>query len=150
LVKPENKLRVNPSGFLQDAIIGVLGGSITQQFIAGRYQLSNQRIYEGAAGRQTAVKDAAEGKIDAFASDGMLLVGEALRQGLTGSQYSLVPEQPLTCISYGMILPANDKEWQETVNNFIRNQSSTNLLEKVLGPNSPFLPMSIADQNKCI
>jgi polar amino acid transport system substrate-binding protein len=53
-------------------------------------------------------------------------------------------------ITISMILPTNDKEWQETVNNFIRNQSSTNLLEKVFGPNSPFLPMSIADQNKCI
>lgn len=52
LVKPENKLRVNPSGFLQDAVIGVLGGSVTQQFIAGRYQLSDRRIYEGVAGRQ--------------------------------------------------------------------------------------------------
>ncbi len=63
LVKPENKLRVNPNGFLQDAIIGVLSGSVTQQFIAGRYQLANQRIYEGVTGRQTAVQDAA-GKID--------------------------------------------------------------------------------------
>ncbi|WP_333151101.1 hypothetical protein [Microcoleus sp. B9-D4] len=36
------------------------------------------------------------------------------------------------------------------VNNFIRNQSSTNLLEKVLGRNSPFLPMSVADRDKCI
>ncbi|MCU0545777.1 MAG: amino acid ABC transporter substrate-binding protein [Oscillatoriaceae cyanobacterium Prado104] len=150
LVKPENKLRVNPSGFLKDAVIGVLGGSLTQQFIAGRYQLANQRIYQGVAGRETGVKDAAAGKIDAFASDGMLLVGEAMRQGLTQTQYSLIPEQPLTCISYGMILPANDKEWQETVNNFIRAQSSTDLLEKVFGSNSPFLPMSVADQNKCI
>ncbi|MBE9096611.1 amino acid ABC transporter substrate-binding protein [Tychonema sp. LEGE 07203] len=150
LVKPENKLRVNPSGFLQGATIGVLSGSLTEQFIAGRYQLANQKIYEGIAGRESGVTDAAAGKIDAFASDGMLLVGEALRQGLTPSQYSLIPEQPLTCISYGMILPAGDTEWQETVNNFIRNQSSTNLLEKVFGPNSPFLPMSVADQNKCI
>ncbi len=73
-----------------------------------------------------------------------------MRQGLTGSQYSIIPEQPLTCISYGTILPGNDTEWQETVNNFIRDRSSTNWLEKVLGPNSPFLPMSVADQNKCI
>ncbi|MEG4516108.1 MULTISPECIES: amino acid ABC transporter substrate-binding protein [unclassified Microcoleus] len=150
LVKPENRLRVNPSGFLQDVTIGVLSGSVTQQFIAGRYQLANQRIYEGIAGRQSGVKDAVSGAIDAFASDGMLLVGEALRQGLTPSQYSVIPEQPLTCISYGMILPASDTEWQETVNNYIRNQSATNLLEKVLGRNSPFLPMSVADQDKCI
>ncbi|MEG3986838.1 amino acid ABC transporter substrate-binding protein [Microcoleus sp. S28C3] len=150
LVKPENRVRVNPSGFLQDVTIGVLSGSLTQQFIAGRYQLANQRIYEGIGGRESGVKDAVSGAIDAFASDGMLLVGEALRQGLTPSQYSVIPEQPLTCISYGMILPASDTEWKETVNNFIRNQSSTNLLEKVLGRNSPFFPMSVADQDKCI
>jgi polar amino acid transport system substrate-binding protein len=149
LVRPENKLRVNPSGFLQDVLIGVLGGSLTQEFIASRYQLASQRIYQGAVGRETGVKDAAAGKIDAFASDGMLLVGEAMRQGLTQNQYSLIPEQPLTCISYGMILPANDREWQETVNNFIRTQSSTDLLEKVFGSNSPFLPMSVVDRDKC-
>ncbi|MEG3928181.1 hypothetical protein [Microcoleus sp. T3_D1] len=107
-------------------------------------------MYEGIAGRQSGVKDAASGTIDAFASDGMLLVGEALIQGLTQSQYSVIPQQPLTCISYGTILPASDTEWKETVNNFIRNQSSTNLLEKVLGRNSPFLPMSVADRDKCI
>lgn len=150
LVKPENRLRVNPSGFLQDVTIGVLSGSVTEQFIAGRYQLANQRIYEGITGRESGVKDAASGRIDAFASDRMLLVGEARRQGLTPSQYSIIPEQPLTCISYGMILPASDTEWKETVNNFIRNQSSTNLLEKVLGRNSPFLTISVTDQDKCI
>ncbi|MEG4245462.1 hypothetical protein QUA46_19645 [Microcoleus sp. MON2_D6] len=108
-------------------------------------------MYEGIAGRQSGVKDAVSGTIDAFASDGMLLVGETLRQGLSPSQYSVIPEQPLTCISYGMILPASDTEWQETVNNYyIRNQSSTNLLEKVLGRNAPFLPMSVADRDKCI
>jgi len=80
----------------------------------------------------------------------MLLVGEALRQGLTPSQYSIIPEQPLICISYGMILQASDTEWKETVNNFIRNQSSRNLLEKVLGRNSPFLRISVTDQDKCI
>ncbi|MGE5658617.1 MAG: amino acid ABC transporter substrate-binding protein [Actinomycetota bacterium] len=149
-VKPENKLRVNPSGFLQDVIIGVLGGSLTQQFIAGRYQLAQQQIYQGQSGRQRAVKDAIEGKIDAFASDGMLLLGEALRQGLNQTQYAIIPDQPLTCISYGMILPANDPEWVETVNNFIRDRRATELMERTFGPNSPFLPMSVIDQDKCI
>ncbi|MEG4853914.1 hypothetical protein QUB10_23880 [Microcoleus sp. B5-D4] len=110
----------------------------------------SEAIYEGITGRESGVKDAVSGTIDAFASDGMLLVGEALTQGLTQSQYSVIPEPPLTCISYCMILPASDTEWKETVNNYIRNQSSTNLLEKVLGRNSPFLPMSVADQDKCI
>lgn len=150
LVKPENRLRVNPSGFLQNVTIGVLSGSVTEQFMAGRYQLANQRIYEGITGRESGVKDAASGTIDAFASDRMLLVPEARRQGLTPSQYSIIPEQRLTCISYGMILPASDTEWKETVTNFIRNQSSTNLLEKVLGRNSPFLRIGVTDRDKCI
>ncbi|MDF0554266.1 amino acid ABC transporter substrate-binding protein [Kamptonema sp. UHCC 0994] len=150
MVKPENRLRVNPSGFLQDITIGVLGDSLTQQFIAGRYQQANQKIYQGQSGRQTAVKDAVQGKIDAFASDGILLVGEALRQGLNSNQYALIPEKPLTCITYGMIVPANDSEWKETVNNFIRNQSAQNLLERTFGPNSPLIPLSVVDQDKCI
>ena len=150
MVKPENKLRVNPSGFLQDLTIGVVEDSLTQQFIGSRYQQANQRVYQGSLGRQTAVKDAVDGKIDAFASDSMLLVGEALRQGLTPSQYSLIPEQPLTCISYGMIIPADDAEWKETVNNFIRNQPARNLLERVFGANSPLIPISVVDQDKCI
>lgn len=150
MVKPENRLRVNPSGFLQDVTIGVLGDSLTQQFIAGRYQLANQKVYQGQSGRQTAVKDAVEGKIDALASDGILLVGEALRQGLNPNQYALIPEKPLTCIAYGMIVPANDSEWKETVNNFIRNNSSQTLLERSFGANSPLITISVVDQDKCI
>ena len=110
----------------------------------------SEAIYEGITGRQSGVKDAVSGTTDPFASDRMLLVPEALRQGVTQSQYSLIQQQPLTCIFYGIILPVSDTEWKETVNNFIRNQSSTNLLEKVSGRNSPFLPMSVAAQDKCI
>ena len=127
-----------------------LSGSVTEQFIAGRYQLANQGIYEGVTGRESGLKDAASATIDAFPSDRMLLVPEARRQGLTPSQHSIIPEQPLTCISYGMILLASDTEWKETVNNFLCNQSSTNLLEKVLGRNSPYLTISVTDQDKCI
>ncbi len=149
LVKPDNKLIVNPSGFLQNVTIGILEGSLTQQFIASRYQLATQRVYQGNLARQTGVKDAVEGKIEAFASDGILLVGEALRQGLSPNQYAIIPEQPLTCISYGMILPANDAEWLESVNNFIRKQATANLIERSFGPNSPFVPMSVKAQDQC-
>lgn len=150
IVKPENKLTVNPSSFLQNVTLGVLEDSLTQQFVTSRYQLANQRVYQGETGRQSAVRDAVDGKIDAFASDGILLAGEALRQGLKPEQYAIIPEQPLTCVSYGFILPANDAEWQETVNNFIRNQSSAELVERVFGTNSPFITMSVTSQDKCI
>ncbi|MEG5032003.1 hypothetical protein [Microcoleus sp. AT3-D2] len=67
-------------------------------------------MYEGITGRQSGVKNAVSGTIDSFATEGMLLVPEALRQGVTQSQYSLIQQQPLTCISYGMILPVSDTE----------------------------------------
>lgn len=149
LVKSENKLIVKPSGFLQNITIGVLDNSLTQQFINGRYQLANQRTYQGSSGRERGVKDAVEGKIEAFASDGMLLLGEALRQGLNPAQYAIIPDQPLTCVSYGMILPDKDAEWKETVNKFIQNQSITDLIERQFGNNSPFIPMSILAQDRC-
>ncbi|WP_242719223.1 hypothetical protein [Microcoleus vaginatus] len=59
----------------------------------------SEAIHEGITGRQSGVKDAVSATIDAFASEGMLLVPEALRQGVTQSQYSLIQQQPLTCIS---------------------------------------------------
>ncbi|MEG4349569.1 hypothetical protein QUA74_07485 [Microcoleus sp. LAD1_D3] len=51
----------------------------------------SEAIYEGITGRKSGVKDAVSGTIDAFTSDGMLLVPEALRHGVTQSQYSLIP-----------------------------------------------------------
>lgn len=149
LVQAENKLIVKPSGFLQNITIGVLEGSLTQQFIDGRYQLANKKVYQGTSGREKGVQDAVEGRIEAFASDGMLLLGEALRQGLNPDRYAIIPEQPLTCISYGMILPADDVEWKETVNKFIQNQAGTDLIERLFGPTSPLIPMSVMSQDRC-
>ncbi|NES75929.1 MULTISPECIES: hypothetical protein [Okeania] len=89
------------------------------------------------------MKDAVAGTIDAFASDGILLVGEAFRKGLKETQYSIEPNRPLTCISYSMILPANDSEWEKTVNEYIRVKLSisqiTDILTKLAGATSPLL-----------
>lgn len=150
LVKPMNRLTVNPSGFLQNVVIGVLDNTLTQDFLGSRYQLAPQKVYRENTGREQAIKDAVDGKIDAFASDGVLLVGEALLLGLKESQYSIIPEQPLTCVSYGLLLPAKDAKWEETVNNFIRNRPTIEMLQKVYGPNSPFIPMSIIAADRCI
>lgn len=81
MMKPDRRLIVNPDGFMEGILIGYLNNSLTKEFIDSRYQLADQKVYQGASGRKTAVKDAVAGTIDAFASDGILLVGEAFREG---------------------------------------------------------------------
>lgn len=153
MMKPDRRLIVNPNGFMEGILIGVLNDSLTQKFIDSRYQLADQKVYQGASGRETAVKDAVGGTIDAFASDGILLVGEAFREGLKENQYSIEPDRPLTCISYGMILPANDSEWQKTVNEYILTNNTintiTNILTKLAGATSPYIPVTISAADKC-
>lgn len=153
MMKTDRRLTVNPDGFLEGILIGVLNDSLTQKFIESRYQLADQKVYQGASGRKTAVKDAVAGTIDAFASDGILLVGEAFRQGVKENQYALEPNRPLTCISYGMILPANDSEWQKTVNEYVITKRQintiTDILTRLAGGTSPFIGVTISAQDKC-
>lgn len=147
---PESRLLANPSGFMQKVTIGVLSGSLTQKFIDSRYPLAQQKVYEGPAGRVRGVKDAIEGKIDVFAGEQMVLVGEALLLGYQPNQFSIIPKQPLTCVSYGLILPTKDPEWITTVNTFLQNQSSIDLIGRLYGKDSPFVSISVFDQDKCI
>ncbi len=151
-MKPDRRLIVNPDGFMEGAVIGVLNDSITQQFINSRYQLAEPKADQGASGRETAVKDALAGNIDAFASDGILLVGEALRQGLKQEQYSIEPNRPLTCVSYGMILPTNDSEWQKTVNDYILAQRTINKITDILtrlAGTTPLIGVTIPAADEC-
>lgn len=153
LMRPQTRILFKPSGFLEGLDIGVLDDTLTRKFIESRYQLATAVPYTGNQGRQQAVRDAMSGTIDAFASDGVLLVGEAQRQGLSYSQYSLLPDQPLTCIGYGMILPSHDEEWRQRVNRFIAEGDSrniiTDLLTNLVGVESPYIDLTIAALDKC-
>ncbi|NEO67404.1 MAG: amino acid ABC transporter substrate-binding protein, partial [Moorea sp. SIO4G2] len=73
---------------------------------------------------------------DAFASDGMLLMAEALRQGLTFQDFTLIPDRPLSCDFYGIILPDQDIEWKTIIDKFITNLRWEIILEKSLGVES--------------
>ncbi len=37
------------------------------------------------------------------------------------NHHSLLPQQPLTCDYYGMLLPQGDRTWQDTINSFLNN-----------------------------
>ncbi len=102
--------------------VGLLKDSLTEEFMKQNYNSVNTTTFKGEFGRAEGVQALVQGKIDAFVSDGILLKGELARQGLSPDNYSLVPERPLSCDYYSMILPNKDPQWQKIVNDFIMKQ----------------------------
>ncbi|MGF1481409.1 MAG: amino acid ABC transporter substrate-binding protein [Cyanophyceae cyanobacterium] len=127
LVRKED--RVDPSDNLAEQTIGVLQGTTTEALLANLYPQADVRTFRGAAGRTRGVEALSRGQIDAFVSDGILLLGEVAQQNLSLSSYELTPPRPLTCDRYGMILPANDPQWRNLVNATIESQRSQQILE---------------------
>lgn len=119
LIRSSEKSRVNPLTDLSGIRVGVVEGSTTETFVRQRYPRTKIINFRGAMGRSQGIKALASGNIDAFVSDGILLRAEATKQNLKLDDYPLTPKGPLSCDPYSMILPENDLQWQDTVNNFI-------------------------------
>lgn len=110
-----NQITKNPN--FKGLPIGVLRNTTNQAFIQKFYPQATIREFQGLTGRTRGIQALRQGKIAAFASDGILLLGEATLQGLAiGRTYKLIPQTPLNCEFYGMLLPENDPQWLELVN----------------------------------
>lgn len=151
LVRPDNQSYIQPSGALEAISIGVLPDSLTQQFISSRYSLAKVVEYSGVDGRKNAVEDVVQGRLNAFASDGLLLIGEVLRNPeIKPEDYALIPKEPLTCEFYGMILPAGDMSWINTINSLILVEETVNILTGLYGKDSEYVKTLEAAHNQCL
>lgn len=133
LIQTNARQRINLDSNLQNLNIGVIRDTTTAQYISDRYPLAQQQQFQGAMARMRGVQTLQQGRLDAFVSDGILLIAEVERQNLPLQNYTLIPEQPLTCDRYGMILPANDPEWRNVVNSVIESSEAKQLLSRWLG-----------------
>jgi polar amino acid transport system substrate-binding protein len=131
LVKQDNSL--NPEDDLNGATLGVIANTTTATVVAQRYPLATLQQYKGVTARIRGIQAVAQGKIDAMISDGILLRAEAQQQGLSAAEYPLVPELPLTCDRYGMIIHSNDPEWQKFVNSVIDSPEAEALSNQWFG-----------------
>lgn len=143
LVKTDDSERINPNQTLEDLKTGVLRNSLTESFIEQRYPRSKKVLFQGQTGREEGIQALATGKIDTFVSDGILLLGEVIRQNLALEDYTLVPKRPLTCNFYGLIIPDNDGEWQKTVDFFLRDERASKAWEGTLIDSFPNLLLDI-------
>lgn len=124
LVRVDEAQAIAPNGSLAGIKTGVLQGSTTEQFVQQRYPNADIVYFEGILGTAAGVDAVASGRIDVFADDSVLILGELAQQNLDPNQFTLLPELPLTCDFYGLILPEGDPSWQRTVNAFNRSASS--------------------------
>lgn len=139
IVPAANGANVNPALPLKGIRIGVLKDSTTETFVRDRYPEAEIVLFEGITGRGDAIQSVTDGRIDTFAGDGILTYAELLRQGLSPENYTLLPELPLTCDFYGLILPNNDPEWIKTVNAFLNSEAEQPIWDAWLGETRPYV-----------
>jgi polar amino acid transport system substrate-binding protein len=131
LIKQHNPIDLDSN--LDGATLGVIANTTTAKYIAQRYPTAILKQYRGVAARIRGVQAVSQGKIDGMISDGILLRAVAQLQGLTLKEYPLVPEVPLTCDRYGMIIHSDDPQWQEFINSVINSPEAISLADQWFG-----------------
>jgi predicted dienelactone hydrolase/ABC-type amino acid transport substrate-binding protein len=143
LVSTDSKDRINPTGNLRNISVGVLSRTTTEQFIRRRYPQARQVYFEPPGGLGRGIEALGRRNIDALASEGILLISAAVRGNLPLNRYTLIPEEPLTCDAYGMVLPANDLQWQNTVNRFIGSHKAREIWDKWFKNLYPYIYLNL-------
>ncbi|WP_413161652.1 alpha/beta hydrolase [Capilliphycus salinus ALCB114379] len=129
LIPAENEDKILPNTSLDNVKTGVVKNSTNELFIRQQYPQTDTVFFRGENAISEAVKAVTTNRIDTFANDGILTLGEIFRQKLPMENYTLVPEKPLTCDFYGLVLPNNDTQWQRMVNSFIDSQQAEQVWE---------------------
>ena len=123
LINTNRRSNLDYQGSLDDVTVGVLQGTTTETFIQERYPQTTLQSFYGTTGIFRAI-EALEDRIDAFASDGILLIGEIVTRGLPLNHYQLLPLEGLSCEYYGMILPEKDGNWEAFVNSVLASEEA--------------------------
>ncbi len=147
LARRTDAVIADPSRTLAGRSIGLLPNTTNAAFIEETYPFADPVYFEGITGRTDAIAALSAGDIDAFASDGALLLGELLRLNANPEDYALLPGTPLTCDGYGMILPGGDRLWQNTVSTFLRSDTSRDVQAVWF---SDILPEALASLEYCL
>ena len=131
LISNNSSVSVDVNGSMDGVKIGVLRHTTTEALLNNRFPDAEIKKFQGVTGRRRGVQAMKQDRIQAFAGDGILLLGEAVLQNLQGFQ--LVPTLPLDCEYYGLILPEDDDNWQTLVNSVIHSKDSAYLYREWFG-----------------
>lgn len=132
---------------LDNVQIGVLEKTTTAEFVETNYPQADLVYFTGIQGQRDAIEAVSEGEIDAFANDSLLTIAEIIEQNLSFQDYALQPKLPLTCDFYGLILPNDDPQWLETINQFITDPSAQQTHDQWF---EQAIPIQLNDLEYCI
>jgi polar amino acid transport system substrate-binding protein len=144
LLDRQNLNNIDLDGTLENVSLGVIANTVTETTIRQRYPLAQIKSFEGINPRSRGVTALQQGTIEAMVSDGILLRAEAQRQRLPTQTYPLIPEKPLTCDRYGMILHGGDAEWKSFIDEVILSREARGLLHKWFAGVIPDLKIAAA------
>ena len=140
LINTNRRSNLDYQGSLDEVTVGVLQGTTTETFVRERYPQTTLQSFYGNTGKFRAI-EALEDRIDAFASDGILLIGEIVTRGLPLNLYQLVPLKPLSCEYYGMILPEGDEDWEEFVNSVLASEEAERIWKDWFEVKFPYIKL---------
>lgn len=123
--------KFNPNQSLANQKIGVLKNTSTSNFLEQKYPQAQPIYFTGDEGIESAIQDLENQKIDAIIDDGILLQTKLVNNPNLANNYQIVPPLPLTCDFYGLLLPKNDPEWTNLINEFM---NKNDLTEKYFPP----------------
>lgn len=127
LIKQEAADNFNVNGSLEGVPIAYIAGTTTFEIIPKIYPLAK---WVPVTDRQTGIDQLDGGQVTAVASDGILLVGELIKQGKNPKDYALGPYQPMTTELYACMLPKGDAAWKRFVDEAIASEENHDLLEE--------------------
>jgi len=108
--------------------IGVFNTNTTA--IAKLYPQAQLTPFSGTNASGEALQQLQEGRLDAIADAGILLLGQLTQRGAALDQFSLIPDRPLDCQFYGFALPGGENRWQDLVNGFIRTPAAIQVRDR--------------------
>ncbi|MDJ0578768.1 alpha/beta hydrolase [Crocosphaera sp.] len=146
-VKKDNPINIRSSGQLEGKKIGVLRNTTTERFIQEKYKQTEIIYFEGNNASREGIEKVINDQIDLFADDGILLLGKMKQENLSLDNYKIIPNRPLTCEFYGMILPENDQEWLGIVNEFIGSKNTKPIWDKWF---KELVPYVLLDLDYCV
>lgn len=137
LVRKDNQLGFKLNSRLENVPIAYIPGTTTDEIIR---QIYPQAKWIAVSNRPEGVQKLQMRQVQAFASDGILLVGELVRQGNSPKNFDILPSQPMTTELYGCILPKNNPQWKEFVDDTINSSENTKLQNLWFDPETGRFP----------
>ncbi len=127
LVANTETAKIDPNHLSANIKIGFLSNTTAEVLVNQKYPQAKKVAFDTEEGIEQAIRALENRQIDALIDDGVLLRSQISENPSLKVGYQLVPQIPITCESYGLIVPNNDPQWQNLVNRFLNSQTLENL-----------------------